>query len=97
MEKIFRKELKVDDAAADRSVADEPDDYILELGPKKGETIWSMSQWVCVCVGWGANCKTETQNNHEVKAGIKDPQSTRLLKKCLKKESKSSTNTKELK
>ncbi|XP_005451753.1 uncharacterized protein zgc:113263 isoform X1 [Oreochromis niloticus] len=43
MEKIFRKELKVDDAAADRSVADEPDDYILELGPKK---VPSGNQWV---------------------------------------------------
>lgn len=50
MEKIFRKELKVDDVAADTSAADEPDDYILELGPKKGVTIWSMSQ----CVWGGA-------------------------------------------
>ncbi|XP_030576045.1 uncharacterized protein LOC115773444 isoform X2 [Archocentrus centrarchus] len=43
MEKIFRKELKVDDSAADTSVADDPDDYVLELGPKK---VPSGNQWV---------------------------------------------------
>lgn len=49
MEKIFRKELKVDDsAAADTPVADDLDDYVLEPAPKKGTTVWSVPQWVCV-------------------------------------------------
>ena len=38
MEKIFRKELKVDGSVAETSVIDEPDEGTLELSQKKGET-----------------------------------------------------------
>lgn len=40
MEKIFRKELKVNSSVADTSVTDEPDDCAPELSQKKGETKW---------------------------------------------------------
>lgn len=38
MDEIFRRELKVDDSVADTSVSDEPDDFTLMSGQKKGET-----------------------------------------------------------
>lgn len=57
MEKIFRKELKVDGSVADVSVTDEPRDSTLEPGQKKGETKKNHNSKVaCINIYTGLKC-----------------------------------------